>query len=180
MQLGDFHRTNIPRLKVLNNYMSLSGLKGMVQCYQEEWTLCDSNSHTGAEMKTKPGDMQPFKRNKKKKNTGVWYASNSPHEESSWKRKLKYIYTFEKNWKNGFTNFSSITVQRRRNVLIEFPSVDSCSESFFLWYKERPKWMTDVAWGANKALTSPVLHFNSIVRKLFNIYSALTLYQALC
>ena len=33
---------------------------------------------------------------------------------------------------------------------------------------------------SNKALTSPVLHFNSILRKLFNIYSALMLYQALC
>lgn len=85
-----------------------------------------------------------------KQNRGVWYASNSPHEESSWKRKLKYIYTFEKNWKNGFTDFSSITVQRRRNVLIEFPSVGSCSESFFLWYKERPKWMMDVAWRATR------------------------------
>lgn len=65
MQRGDFHRTNIPKLKVLNHYMSLSGLKGMVQFIQEEGTLCDSNSHTGAEiMKIKPGDMQPFKRNK--------------------------------------------------------------------------------------------------------------------
>ena len=67
MQRGDFHRTNIPRLKVLNHYMSLSGLKGMVQFLQEEGTLCYSNSHTGAEiMKIKPGDMQPFKRNKTK------------------------------------------------------------------------------------------------------------------
>lgn len=95
MQLGDFHRTNIPRLKVLNNYMSLSGLKGMVQCYQEEWTLCDSNSHTEAEMKTKPGDMQPFKRNKKKKTQESDTPPTVPMKNHHG-RELKYIYTFEK------------------------------------------------------------------------------------